>query len=166
MTGESAFVEIPEDDPADKPVLELPLGDDDLIDGGQAAIARYGADPLSERLGELIECMAEASTPGEAVAAAEEVLAIYRRLAGVTSTALGELATALTGVGSSLSEVSWQLALAPADQAVAMYRDLVEAGFSPPPDLSNSLSKLLVFLSEMSTCVTAGLPVREELVLR
>lgn len=67
---------------------------------------------------------------------------------------LTELARALTGVGATLSEVSWQLAMAPAEQAVTIYRELMREGFLPPPDLGNALSKLLTYMSEMSTCAT------------
>lgn len=69
---------------------------------------------------------------------------------------LTELARALTGVGATLSEVNWQLALVPAEQAVTIYRELMRAGFLPPPDLGHSLSQLLSYMSEMSTCVTGS----------
>jgi hypothetical protein len=69
---------------------------------------------------------------------------------------LTEVARALTGVGLSLAEVSWALALAPADQAVTIYRDLIRAGVLPPPDLGSSLSRLLTFLTEMGTCMPEG----------
>lgn len=137
--------------PAQTGTGDEPADHDETLD-----LVGYDPDPLGERLGELTTRMAEATTPAEALAAAEEVLAIYHRITGVTPAALGELAGILTGVGASLAEVSWQLALKPTEQAVAMYRDLLGAGFRPPEDLSSALSKLLVFLSEVSTCGPAG----------
>jgi hypothetical protein len=127
--------------------------DGDESDETTLDLIGYDPDPLGERLSELTARMADAATPEEAMATAREVLALYHRISELTPVALQELADLFTGVGSCLAEVSWQLALGPAEQAVAMYRDLVRTGFRPPPDLSNSLSKLLVFLSEMSTCV-------------
>jgi hypothetical protein len=127
-------------------------GEDTTLD-----LIGYDPDPLGERLSELTARMADAATPEEAMAAAREVLAVYHRISELTPAALQDLAGLLTGVGTCLAEVSWQLALGPAEQAVAMYRDLVRAGFRPPADLSNALSKLLVFLSEMSTCVPGEL---------
>jgi len=115
----------------------------------------YDPDPLGERLIELTARLADAVTPEEAESAAAEVLVLYHRVAGMTPATLQDLAGVLTAVGNSLAEVSWQLALGPAEQAVAMYRDLIGAGLRPPADLSNSLSKLLVFMSEMSTCQVA-----------
>lgn len=133
---------------------------DDAYDEGEETtldLIGYDPDPLGERLNELITRMADAATPEEAMAAAREVLALYHRISELTPTVLQELAGLFTGVGTCLAEVSWQLALGPAEQAVALYRDLFRSGFRPPADLSNSLSKLLVFLSEMSTCVPSEL---------
>jgi hypothetical protein len=133
--------------------------DDEDGGGGRTLdLLGYDPDPLGERLSELTARMAVAASPEEAAAAAAEVLALYHRITGMTPATLQDLAGVLTGVGNSLAEVSWQLALGPAQQAVAMYRDLVGAGLRPPADLSNSLSKLLVFLSEMSTCETNAAP--------
>lgn len=89
----------------------------------------------------------------DAIAMAEEAIAVYRQLAWTDpDTFAPDLARALTDVGLLMCEVSWRLALAPAEEAIAMYRRLTEADLHALPDLASSLSHLASFLAEMSSC--------------
>lgn len=91
--------------------------------------------------------------PDEAVAMAQEAIAIYRRLAWIDpETFAPQLARALTEAGALMCEVSWRLALAPAEEAIGMYRQLTEADLHAFPDLASSLSNLVTYLAEMGSC--------------
>jgi hypothetical protein len=112
--------------------------------------ARAESDPavaaeLARMLGNLGIRLGEVGRREEALAAAQEAIAIYRQLAEASPAAhLPDLAGSLNNLGVSLTDVGRrEEALAAAQEAIAIYRQLAEA--SPAahlPDLAGSLSNL------------------------
>jgi tetratricopeptide (TPR) repeat protein len=77
----------------------------------------------------------------EALAAAEEALALYRDLAAANPAHRPGVANALTGRGVSLRDLGQHReALAAAEEALALYRNLAAANPSHQPDLANALT--------------------------
>jgi hypothetical protein len=112
-------------------------------------------EPSSHSPNDLLDLAGRMSDLGqldEALAMAQDAVAIYRRLAQLHPDFLPDLVRALTDVGVIVSQLSWQLAVAPAQEAATIYRRLTVLDLGAAPDAARPLSDLLSFLTEMSTC--------------
>ncbi|MFY1585413.1 tetratricopeptide repeat protein [Micromonospora sp. WMMD734] len=108
--------------------------------------------------------LANAGQRQPALAAAEEAVRIYRRLAEANPDAyLPNLATSLNNLGVRLSQLGRrEQALAPAEEAVRIYRRLAEANPDAYlPNLAMSLNNLGVRLSQLGRREQALAPAEE-----
>ncbi|MGW4946369.1 tetratricopeptide repeat protein [Actinoplanes sp. NPDC004185] len=116
----------------------------DHTDGSAEQRARYS--------GNLAIRLAYSGRRERALAAAEEAMGIYRRLAEVNPDAyLPDLASSLSNLGNCLSQLGRrEQALAPAEEAKGIYRRLAEVNPDAYlPDLASSLNNLGNCLSEL-----------------
>ena len=102
----------------------------------------------------------------EAVAAIEEAVGIYRRLAVAAPDAyLPDLALSLNNLSGSLAEVGrWAEAVAQIEEAACIYRRLAEAAPDAYlPDLARSLYNLALVQAETDARNDAWLPVTQSI---
>lgn len=92
---------------------------------------------------------AEQDRVAEALPLAEHAARLYRGLARADPELyLPDLLCALTEVGTLRSYMGWESAVAPAQEATLIYRQLTTARVVVVPEVVGSLSDLLVFLWE------------------
>jgi Cft2 family RNA processing exonuclease len=102
---------------------------------------------------------AQRGRTAEALLLAETATRIYRRLVrSEPEIYLPSLARALTDVGTLRSYTSWQSAVAPAQEANLIYRELIGVRASVLPELAGSLSNLLTFLWEAAAASHSQTP--------
>jgi hypothetical protein len=141
-----------------KPPGKLPAGSDHCqqqlrTPPRSKPIARTSSPPSQDQLEALIEVAGKAILDCQRASSSTSA-----NFAPGSDPRLGErhllhLALALTELATAVEQVSWPDALPLASAATEIYQHLTRTDLTAAPDLAGALSRLLMFLTAMGSCV-------------